>query len=101
MSAPLPPGVQRGFPLDRLTTVRTGGAGEFFARAGSEAALRELLAWAEAADVAVAVVGSGSTLLVADEGVEGLVIKLDRDLAGIDVEGTRVLCGGGARLPAV
>jgi UDP-N-acetylenolpyruvoylglucosamine reductase len=101
MSAPLPTGVQRGFPLNRLTTVRTGGAGEFFARAGSVAALHELLAWAEAADVAVAVVGSGSNLLVADDGVEGLVIKLDRDLAGIEVEGPRVLCGGGARLPAV
>jgi UDP-N-acetylenolpyruvoylglucosamine reductase len=101
MSAPLPAGVQRGFPLDRLTTVRTGGAGEFFARAGSEASLRELLAWAAAANVAVAVVGSGSNLLVADDGVEGLVIKLDRELAGIAVEGPRILCGGGARLPAV
>ncbi len=79
----------------------TGGAGEFFARAGSEAQLLELLAWAAAGDVTVAVVGSGSNLLIADEGVCGLVVKLDRDLAAISVEGERVLCGGGARLPAV
>ena len=49
----------------------------------------------------MSVVGSGSNLLVADEGVSGLVVKLDRDLAAISVEGQRVLCGGGARLPAV
>jgi UDP-N-acetylenolpyruvoylglucosamine reductase len=97
----VPAGVRRDFPLARLTTVRTGGAGQFFARAGSEEHLLELLVWAAAEDVAVSVVGSGSNLLIADEGVRGLVLKLDRDLAAISVEGQRMLCGGGARLPAV
>jgi UDP-N-acetylenolpyruvoylglucosamine reductase len=97
----LPEGVQRDFPLSRLTTVRTGGSGEFFARARSEAQLRELLDWAAAEGLDVAVVGSGSNLLVADGGVAGLVLKLDRELASIAVEGRRILCGGGARLPAV
>ena len=101
MSAASPPGVQRNFPLERLTTVRTGGAGEYFARAGSEAELLELLAWADASALAVSVVGSGSNLLVSDDGVSGLVIKLDRDLAAIALDGERLLCGGGARLPAV
>ncbi len=101
MSAPVPRGVQRHVPLDRLTTVRTGGAGEFFARAGSEADLVGLLAWAAPLGLQVSVVGSGSNLLVADDGVAGLVVKLDRQLAAIAVDEQRVLCGGGARLPAV
>jgi UDP-N-acetylenolpyruvoylglucosamine reductase len=97
----LPAGIERDFPLARLTTVRTGGTGEYFGRAGSEAQLLDLLAWAGDGGVAVNVVGSGSNLLVADEGVTGLVLKLDRDLAGISLDGPRMLCGGGARLPAV
>jgi UDP-N-acetylenolpyruvoylglucosamine reductase len=97
----LPEGIRRDYPLDRLTTVRTGGVGELFARAGSEEHLLEMLAWAAAAGVPVSVVGSGSNLLVADRGVPGLVLKLDRDLAGIAVEGAGMLLGGGARLPAV
>jgi len=97
----LPEGVRRDYPLDRLTTVRTGGVGELFARAGGEEQLLELLAWAAAAGVPVSVVGSGSNLLVADQGVSGLVLKLDRDLAGIVVEGAGMLLGGAARLPAV
>jgi UDP-N-acetylenolpyruvoylglucosamine reductase len=102
VSVPEPPAVvRRDFPLSRLTTVRTGGSGEFFARVGSEAELIELLDWAAAAGVEVAVVGSGSNLLIADEGVTGLVLKLDRELAAIEVDGRRILCGGGARLPAV
>jgi UDP-N-acetylenolpyruvoylglucosamine reductase len=102
MSAAAPPaGVQRDYPLARLTTVRTGGAGEYFARVGGEAQLTELLGWAAAAGLELWVVGSGSNLLVADEGVRGLVIKLDRELAEIAIDGRRIRCGGGARLPAL
>jgi UDP-N-acetylmuramate dehydrogenase len=96
-----PAGVERDQPLERFATVRTGGRAELFARAGSEAALTELLAWAHAAGLAVSVVGSGSNLLIADEGVAGLVVKLDRALAAIELEPPRMLCGGGARLPSV
>ena len=97
MSAP--PGVERDYPLARLTTVRTGGPADFFARPDSEGRLRELLAWAEHEELAVGVVGSGSNLLVADEGFRGLVLKLDGSLAAIEQDGERLLCGGGARLP--
>jgi UDP-N-acetylmuramate dehydrogenase len=94
--------VRRDFSLARMATVRTGGEAEYFARAGSGAQLRELLAWARAAEIPVAVVGSGSNLLIADEGVRGLVVKLDRKLALIQREGPlRIVCGAGARLPAV
>jgi UDP-N-acetylenolpyruvoylglucosamine reductase len=96
-----PQGVRRGFPIARLSTVRTGGDAEFFARAGSDGELAALLRWADAAGVAVNVVGSGSNLLIADDGVSGLVLKLDRELALIERDGTQIACGGGARLPAV
>jgi len=100
----LPPGVERGFPLARLTTIRTGGAGEFFARPGNIGELERLLAWAAESKLEVGVVGSGSNLLVADAGVRGLVVKLDSELTKIELDGVagnRLLCGGGARLPAV
>jgi UDP-N-acetylenolpyruvoylglucosamine reductase len=97
----MPAAVKRDFPLARLSTVRTGGPAEYFARAGSEDELGELLSWARAVGASVSVVGSGSNLLIADEGVAGLVIKLDRALAQIEVSAPRIVCGGGARLPAV
>jgi UDP-N-acetylmuramate dehydrogenase len=101
MSDRLPTSVRRDHSLAGLATVRTGGYAELFARAGSEAELFELLAWAEQAGIEVNVIGSGSNLLVADEGVKGLVLKLDRELAGIERVGSSLVCGGGARLPAV
>jgi UDP-N-acetylenolpyruvoylglucosamine reductase len=100
----LPDGVTRDHPLARLTTIRTGGGAELFARPGTIPELEGLLRWAAEARVGVGVVGSGSNLLVADEGVRGLVLKLDRQLAEIEQDepdGTHLRCGGGARLPAV
>jgi UDP-N-acetylmuramate dehydrogenase len=96
-----PAAVRERYPLARLATVRTGGPAELFARVGSEAELAELLAWAADERIAVSVVGSGSNLLVADEGVPGLVLKLDRELARIERDGAAIECGAGARLPAV
>ncbi|MBA3299933.1 MAG: UDP-N-acetylmuramate dehydrogenase [Thermoleophilaceae bacterium] len=95
----VPAGVERDHPLARLTTVRTGGPADYFARPTSEERLVELLGWSEEFGVEVGVVGSGSNLLVADDGFRGIVMKLDGQLASIEREGTRLLCGGGARLP--
>jgi UDP-N-acetylenolpyruvoylglucosamine reductase len=97
MSAP--EGIVQNYPLERLTTVRTGGPADWFARVGSEEQLAELLGWASEGGLEVGVVGSGSNLLIADDGFRGLVLKLDQGLATIERDGDRVLCGGGARLP--
>ena len=96
----IPAGVERDYSLARLTTVRAGGSAELFARPESEDELVELLAWASGEGVPVEVVGSGSNLLVADAGVAGLVLKLAGGLAELVRDGTRVICGGGVRLPS-
>jgi UDP-N-acetylenolpyruvoylglucosamine reductase len=95
-----PAGVRRDFALARLTTVRTGGSADWFARPRTESELLELLAWAGAEGVPLGTIGSGSNLLVADDGFHGLAIKLDGDLAKIERERERLICGGGARLPS-
>jgi UDP-N-acetylenolpyruvoylglucosamine reductase len=95
-----PAGAEPDFPLARLTTIRTGGRADWFARPAETEALVELLRWAEAEGLAVGVIGSGSNLLVADAGFHGLAIKLDGALAAIEREGERLLCGGAARLPS-
>jgi UDP-N-acetylenolpyruvoylglucosamine reductase len=99
VTAPPPSGVEREYPLARLTTVRTGGPAAFFARPREDRSLEELLGWAEEEGLPVGVVGSGSNMLVADAGFRGLVLKLEGALAAIERDGERLRCGGGARLP--
>jgi UDP-N-acetylenolpyruvoylglucosamine reductase len=98
--SPAPEGLQRDFPLSRLTTVRTGGAADWFGRPADEESLLAALRWADAERLPVAVIGSGSNLLVADDGFRGLALKLDGELASIEREGERVVCGGGCRFPS-
>jgi UDP-N-acetylenolpyruvoylglucosamine reductase len=99
VSAP-PEGVKAGHPLARFTTVRTGGAADFFAHPRDLAGLVSVLRWADSEGIAVGVIGSGSNLLVADDGFGGLALKLGGDLATIERDGDRIVCGGGARLPS-
>jgi UDP-N-acetylmuramate dehydrogenase len=96
-----PEHLQHDYPLARLTTIRTGGPAEWFARPRHDDELTGLLRWAEDGGLDVGVVGSGSNLLVADLGFAGLVLKLDGSLAAIEHDAGRLVCGGGARLPQV
>ncbi len=82
--------------LSRLTTIGTGGPARWFARCGSLAELQEALRWAADRDVPVEVIGLGSNLLVHDDGVDALVLRLIGELASAEVEGDLLVAGGGA-----
>jgi UDP-N-acetylmuramate dehydrogenase len=88
--------VEEHIELARFTTLGTGGSARAFARPRSVDEVEELLRFADARGLAVATVGLGSNLLVADEGVDALVLKLDGDVAAVAVDGQRIRAGGGA-----
>jgi len=83
-------------PLSRFTTLGTGGPARAFARPATLDELAQALGWAAEHGLEVAVVGLGSNLLVADLGVDALVLKLAGELAAVDVQGELVVAGGGA-----
>jgi UDP-N-acetylmuramate dehydrogenase len=88
--------LEEGVPLARLTTIGTGGPARYLARPSTLVELERALAFAAERNLPVAVVGLGSNLLVADEGVDGLVIKLAGELAAVETRGTTLVAGGGA-----
>jgi UDP-N-acetylmuramate dehydrogenase len=71
MHAPL-----ENVPLAPHCTLRVGGAARFFAEAADEAAVLEAVDWAAGRGLPVRVLGGGSNLVIADEGVDGLVLKI-------------------------
>jgi UDP-N-acetylenolpyruvoylglucosamine reductase len=90
--------IEENVPLARFTTLGTGGPARWFARPHTLAELEDALGWAAGRDIAVAVVGLGSNLLVADDGVGALVLKLAGELAAARVDGDVVHASGGAPL---
>jgi len=88
--------IEEGVALSRFTSLGTGGPARAFGRPESEPELERALRWATERGLGVAVVGLGSNLLVADDGVDALVLKLAGGLATVEVEGTLLRAGGGA-----
>jgi UDP-N-acetylmuramate dehydrogenase len=83
---------EENVPLARYTTIGTGGRARKFARPET---LDELVATLDD-ELPVEVVGLGSNLLVHDDGVDALVLKLAGELAAVHVEGDVLVAGGGA-----
>jgi UDP-N-acetylenolpyruvoylglucosamine reductase len=88
--------IEERVPLARYTTIGTGGAARFFAKPETLDELHASLRWAKGNGIAVETIGLGSNLLVHDDGVDALVLKLAGELASADVEGEFLVAGGGA-----
>ena len=88
--------IEERVALGRYTTLGAGGPAAAFARPSTVGEVGEALAWAREHGLSVATIGLGSNLLVADEGVEALVLRLDGELAQAAVEGDLLVAGGGA-----
>jgi UDP-N-acetylmuramate dehydrogenase len=67
---------ERNVSLAPHTSLRVGGSAEWFVLARSAQDVAEGLCWAADHGVVARVIGGGSNLLVADAGVDGLVIKI-------------------------
>jgi UDP-N-acetylmuramate dehydrogenase len=82
-------------PLAPTTWFRVGGPAEVLFRPADESDLAEFLAALDPG-VPVTVIGVGSNLLVRDGGVDGVVVRLGRGFAAIEVTGRRARVGAGA-----
>jgi len=75
--------IEENVPLAPLTTIGIGGPARFFTRVTTVDALRDAIRHAHDRRLPLFLLGGGSNLLIADEGFDGLVVKLD--LRGIVV----------------
>ncbi|MCK6590499.1 MAG: FAD-binding protein, partial [Polyangiaceae bacterium] len=76
-----------------------GGPARFFAEAEGEPAVIDALAWANANDLPVVVLGGGSNMLIADRGLEALVLRIGIRGIATSIEGDRVTLIAGAGEP--
>lgn len=88
--------IQEQVGLARHTTFGAGGAARWYAEPATLGELEEALAWAAGQGVAVVPLGLGSNLLVHDDGLDALVLRLAGELASVAVDGRLLAAGGGA-----
>ncbi len=91
--------IQKNIPLSPLTTFRLGGPAKFFVEIKNKEELIEAIEWSNKNNEPFFILGGGSNIIVSDQGVNGLVIKLNNDQ--IQAKGKRLECGAGAILSRV
>ncbi len=64
-------------PLSGLTSLSVGGSARWFLAATSADDVREAHAWCRSRDVTLQPLGGGSNVVVADEGISGLVLRIE------------------------
>jgi UDP-N-acetylmuramate dehydrogenase len=93
---------RRDVPLAEFTWLKVGGPAQYLVEPRNAEELQAVVRACFEAELPVRVIGSGSNLLVADEGVPGVVLRLDGEgFSQVSIEGTIVRAGAGALLSHV
>lgn len=83
--------IARGVSLASLSTYQIGGAAEFFIAVKTVEELQAAVSWAQVQKQPITILGGGSNILINDNGVAGLVIKLAND--NLEIKGESVTSG--------
>ena len=91
----------RNAEMSQYTTLRLGGPADWLAFPRSREEIAAMYAEAGDAGIPVTIIGHGSNLLVLDGGIRGLVIRVEKNMREIRVEGNRIIAQAGAMLGTV
>jgi len=80
--------VKAGEPLARYTTMKIGGAAEYFVEAQTEPALASLLPLLQGQGIPLCLLGNGSNVLISDRGVRGVVLHLSGEFKAVEWDDT-------------
>lgn len=88
-------------PMKRHTTFRIGGEARYYVMPTTAEALRDTIKTCKTENIPYYILGNGSNLLVSDDGYEGVIIQLFKNMNEITVEGQMVTAQAGALLTKV
>lgn len=90
---------RRNEPMSKHTSFKIGGNADVYIKVNNLSKLSTILKECQASDVDYMILGNGSNLLVSDDGIRGVVIRLDGDFRKITLlDDTTIFCGAGATL---
>ncbi|KJD53481.1 UDP-N-acetylenolpyruvoylglucosamine reductase, partial [Bacillus amyloliquefaciens] len=82
-------------PLSNHTTIKIGGPADVLVVPKNIQAVKDTMKVIKKHGVKWTAIGRGSNLLVLDEGIRGVVIKLGQGLDHMEIDGEQVTVGGG------
>lgn len=89
--------IQENIPLAPLTTFKIGGSARYLAEVRNVDDIQEAIAWAKEKQISFVVLAGGSNVLIPDEGIDGLVIRIATDAFEFTKGGPSESIEGGRR----
>lgn len=87
--------------MDRHTSFRIGGPADWLITPDSPAEIARVLQYGNDHHLPVQILGRGSNVVVASQGLRGIALSLGNDFADIIVDGDRIIAEAGATLAAL
>jgi UDP-N-acetylmuramate dehydrogenase len=87
--------------LEKYTTIKIGGPADIFVEPSSIDQLIKVMEIVKKHNIPWRAIGRGSNLLVSDEGIRGVVIRLGKGLDHLTINGETIIVGGGYSVVAL
>ena len=87
--------------MSKYTTMKVGGPCDCIIFPDEISKIKDAIDFCKNKKIAFYVIGNGSNLLVKDEGIQGVVIKLGHRFGKIEIDGEYILAYAGATMPAL
>lgn len=97
----LPERVRARESMKKHTSWRIGGLADVFVEPTNREELRLAVAYANEREIPLTVIGAGTNILVSDEGIRGVVVKVGRGVDRISLDGDMIIAESGAKLSQV
>lgn len=85
-------------PMSKYTSFRIGGPADFYLEPRDKDDLVRLMTYLQEQSVPYVMIGSGSNLLISDEGIRGAVVTIEKGLNKMFAEGNRVVAEAGVKM---
>ena len=90
-------------PMNKHTSFKIGGPAECFIKIKTIEQLRNILEYEKKDNIPLTVIGNGSNLLVSDDGIKGIVLKIEIEKIDEHIQNDEILItvGSGIKLGAI
>ena len=85
-------------PMNKHTSFKIGGPAECLIKVQTAEELKEILKLSQEQSIPLTIIGNGSNILVSDEGIKGIVLKIEIPTFELDNQTARLKVGSGVKL---
>ncbi|MBQ2836146.1 MAG: UDP-N-acetylmuramate dehydrogenase [Clostridia bacterium] len=85
-------------PMNKHTSFKIGGPAEYLIKIQTAEEIKSILKLSKEQEMPLTIIGNGSNILVSDEGIKGIVLKIEIPTFELDNQTAKIKVGSGVKL---